>query len=111
MLAFPAETSVHVPVREQLKEDLWGLENTLQDPTDPNLSMLTRNRNKARGMAASLVSAASFSLSVNGSLDKFGLIDPSTSTVFIGMFPKITDPAPCTVVLLTLDPGPLRSQA
>ena len=34
---------------------------------------------------ASLLNALTFSLSVNGSLDKFGWIDPSTSTVLIGM--------------------------
>ena len=67
------------------KPDLWVLAATIQDPTDPMSAAITRSRNKQRGMAASLVSAASFSLSVNGALDKFGLIDPSTSTVFIGM--------------------------
>ena len=34
---------------------------------------------------ASLLNAMTFSLSINASLDKFGMIDPSTSTVLIGM--------------------------
>ena len=44
-----------------------------------------KTRTKGRGTAASLLSAASFSLVVNAMVDKFGLIDPSTSTVLVGM--------------------------
>jgi len=67
------------------KDGLWSLADTLQDPSVPTLSADIRARNKSRGTAASLLSAVSFSLGVNGALDKFGKIDPSTSTVFIGM--------------------------
>ena len=64
---------------------LWGMENTIQDMSDPDWSTKMKLRNKERGTAASLLTAASFSLTINGMLDKFGLIDPSSSTVFIGM--------------------------
>ena len=63
----------------------WDLAATVVDKTDPNWSTAMKKRNKHRGTVASLLSAASFSLCINGSLDKFGKIDPSSSTVFIGM--------------------------
>jgi len=67
------------------KDDLWGMADTVQDRSDPEWSTKMTMRNKSRGTAASLLSAISFSLTINGMLDKFGLIDPSSSTVFIGM--------------------------
>ena len=56
-----------------------------QDTTIPTYAEDTKVRVKDRGTAASMLSATTFSLAVNAALDKFGQIDPSTSTVFIGM--------------------------
>jgi hypothetical protein len=42
-------------------------------------------RTKDRGTVASILSALTFSLIINAALDKFGKIEPSTSTVFVGM--------------------------
>ena len=61
--------------------ELWDM-----DATDAlSTADVRKKRNKARGTAASLLSAATFSLTINACLDKFGRIDPSSSTVFIGM--------------------------
>ena len=43
-------------------------------------------RTKERGIVASILTAFTCSGTVNSSLDKFGRIDPATSTVLIGMF-------------------------
>merc|ERR1719178_469693 len=42
-------------------------------------------RTKDRGTVASIIAALTFSLLINATIDAFGKIDPSTSTVFIGM--------------------------
>ena len=68
-----------------IRQDLWVLEATLQDPSVPGIVDIIRRRVKGRAQAASLIVTVSFSLIINGSLDKIGLIDPSTSTVFIGI--------------------------
>ena len=62
--------------------DLWNLESTSGFPYDTEAIDL---RTKERGTVASMLVAFTFALSVNSSLDKFGLIEPSTSTVFVGM--------------------------
>ena len=67
------------------RASLWDLAATVQDAADPFNADKMKLRTKRRGQAASFLSAASFSLVINASLDKFGLIDPSTSTVFVGM--------------------------
>ena len=64
---------------------LWTIADTVQDTSVADWSTKMKVRNKERGTAASLLTAASFSLTVNALVDKFGLIDPSSSTVFIGM--------------------------
>ena len=63
---------------------LWTLEATMQDPHPGHAAEIVR-RGRLRGRVASLLNSMTFSLFVNASLDKFGLIDPSTSTVFVGM--------------------------
>lgn len=63
----------------------WTIEQTIQDTSVPGFSNAVVKRGQARGRVASLLNAMTFSLLVNASLDKFGLIDPSTSTVLIGM--------------------------
>ena len=65
--------------------DQWTIEGTIQDVTVPGYSELVKNRGQQRGRVASLLNSMTFSLLVNASLDKFGLIDPSTSTVLVGM--------------------------
>jgi len=62
----------------------WTLEATHQDPS-PGFGHVLQVRTSSRGRVASLLNAMTFSLFVNASLDKFGLIDPSTSTVLVGM--------------------------
>ena len=63
----------------------WTLEDTIQDATRVNNRALIDERTKTRGTVASCLQAFSFSLTVNAMLDKFGRVDPSTSTIFIGM--------------------------
>ena len=48
----------------------WLMSATVQDPYDPDISNVIKARNKSRGTAASLLSLFSFSLIINGSLDK-----------------------------------------
>ena len=68
------------------KTELWSLEEgTIQDSSDPEFSLKLNRRTKERGTVASILSALFFSLTVNASIDAIGRIDPSTSTVFIGM--------------------------
>ena len=68
------------------KTGLWDLEEgTIQDASDPEFSLKLNRRTKERGTVASILSALFFSLTVNASIDAIGRIDPSTSTVFIGM--------------------------
>lgn len=67
------------------KSDLWSMEGTSGDPTAPGYTAELNARTKDRGTVASMLSAITFSLTINACLDKYGLIDPSTSTVFVGM--------------------------
>lgn len=68
------------------KEELWSLdEGTVQNHEDPEFSIKLNRRTKERGTVASILASLTFSLSVNAAIDAVGLIDPSTSTVFIGM--------------------------
>ena len=64
---------------------IWTLEMTVQDTNNPRYSEIVTARGQKRGRVASLLNSMTFSLLVNASLDKFGLIDPSTSTVLVGM--------------------------
>lgn len=65
--------------------DEWTLDATVLDRTIPNWSRMVTDRTKNRAFVASMFSTLAFSLTVNASIDKFGRIDPSTSTVLIGM--------------------------
>eukprot|EP00940_MAST-03C_sp_MAST-3C-sp2_P001604 g1604.t1 len=66
--------------------DLWDLtEGTVQDMSDPTYSEKLNKRTKDRGTVASILASLTFSLTVNASIDAVGRIDPSTSTVMIGM--------------------------
>ena len=67
----------------QMANGNWELEDTKQGTGVTASEIVTRGRR--RGRVASLLTALTYSLSVNASLDKFGLIDPSTSTVLVGM--------------------------
>jgi len=69
------------------KAELWKLkEGTEQDKTNiGKMQDLISDRTQDRGTVASCLQSLSFSLMVNALLDKYGRIDPSTSTVFIGM--------------------------
>ena len=69
------------------QQHLWNLrDGTMQDYRDPaTATLLTNSRTKDRGTVASCLTSLSFSLMVNALLDKYGHIDPSTSTVFVGM--------------------------
>ncbi|EOD19478.1 hypothetical protein EMIHUDRAFT_310645 [Emiliania huxleyi CCMP1516] len=61
------------------QSELWVINATVQDFSDGNdPSTEIVERTKSRGEVASLLATSM--------LDKFGLIDPSSSTVFIGMF-------------------------
>ena len=64
---------------------LWTMEATLQDLTNPKYTIDVNKRTKDRGTVASILQSFTFSAVVNSSLDKVGKIDPSTSTVLIGM--------------------------
>lgn len=70
---------------QMTSDGLWTIADTVQDLSDADWSTKMKVRNKERGTVASLLTSASFSLTVNALVDKFGLIDPSSSTVFIGM--------------------------
>jgi len=68
------------------KPDLWDMQlGTIQDTWDPMYSVKLNERTKERGTVASILSALTFSLTINATLDAIGKIDPSTSTVFVGM--------------------------
>ena len=58
---------------------------TVQDHADPLRVEKINARTMSRGTVASCLQSFAFSLTVNAMLDKVGLIDQSTSTVFIGM--------------------------
>ena len=63
----------------------WDLNATFHNTTITEYRTIVDTRTKQRGEFASIVNALTFSLTVNACLDKFGKIDPSTSTVLIGM--------------------------
>lgn len=67
------------------KDNLWTLEATRQYKGDTAFTKKLNYRTRERGTFASLINALCFSSTVNSTLDKFGQIDPSTSTVLIGM--------------------------
>lgn len=67
------------------RPSLWSLNATIQYKNDTDFSRVLNERTRERGTFASLVCALLFSSTVNSTLDKFGRIDPSTSTVLIGM--------------------------
>ena len=63
----------------------WKLAATFHNLSSTDYREEVDARTRQRGQFASLLNAATFSLTVNACLDKFGKIDPSTSTVLIGM--------------------------
>jgi hypothetical protein len=65
--------------------DGWTMNATLQDTHNPEYTHNVAVRTKNRGVVASIATSLTFSAIVNSSLDKFGKIDPATSTVLIGM--------------------------
>ena len=67
------------------RDDLWTLEATVQDWGATNASNVINARTRDRGTFASLINSLCFSAAVNSSLDGLGRIDPSTSTVLIGI--------------------------
>lgn len=67
------------------QSDEWDLQATTLDRSKPGWSAAVSDRTKNRAFVASMFATLGFSLSVNASIDKFGQIDPSTSTVLIGM--------------------------
>ena len=67
------------------RDNLWSLEATQQNRTADNFSRVINMRTRERGTFASLLNALTFSALVNATLDKYGQIDPSTSTVLVGM--------------------------
>mmetsp|Transcript_40149 Transcript_40149/g.78904 ORF Transcript_40149/g.78904 Transcript_40149/m.78904 type:complete len:415 (+) Transcript_40149:25-1269(+) len=65
--------------------DEWDLAATTTNFTQAGWSNKVSSRTKNRAFVASMFSTLTFSLTINASIDKFGDIDPSTSTVLIGM--------------------------
>jgi len=65
--------------------DIWTLNATLQDTSDPLMRRHIDTRTRVRSTVASCLQSFSFSLTVNACLDKFGKVDPSSSTVLVGM--------------------------
>ena len=61
--------------------EIWTLAATLQDASDPFARYNIDARTHVRSTVASCLQAFSFSLTVNACLDKFGKVDPSSSTV------------------------------
>merc|ERR1712185_557157 len=59
---------------------------TMQNVRARDYTKNVNTRTKERGRVASIIQSLTFSALVNASLDKLGKIDPSTSTVMIGMF-------------------------
>ena len=52
----------------------WTLEDTIQDVSVHGWSEAVVTRGRARGRVASLMNSLTFSLFINASLDKFGLV-------------------------------------
>lgn len=67
------------------QSDEWDIEATMTNLTNTNAGQEVISRTKNRAFVASMFSTLAFSLTVNASIDKFGKIDPSTSTVLVGM--------------------------
>ena len=67
------------------KDELWTLDSTIVDTSEEGYSEGVAGRTKERGIVASILTAFTYSGTVNSSLDKVGKIDPATSTVLIGM--------------------------
>ena len=65
------------------RSSCWTIQDTLQDHN--TIRATIDQRTKVRSTVASCLQAFSFSLTVNASLDKFGHVNPSSSTVLIGM--------------------------
>jgi len=69
-----------------LLKPIWGIDSTVTlDSKDSAQAQAVLARTKDRAFVASMFATLSFSLTINASIDKFGKIDPSTSTVLIGM--------------------------
>ena len=66
--------------------DVWTMTETMQNVRARDYTKNVNTRTKERGRVASIIQSLTFSALVNASLDKLGKIDPSTSTVMIGMF-------------------------
>ena len=66
--------------------DVWTMAETMQNVRARDYTKNVNTRTKERGRVASIIQSLTFSALVNASLDKLGKIDPSTSTVMIGMF-------------------------
>jgi hypothetical protein len=67
------------------REELWSLDATIQNWNVSNVTHVINTRTRERGTFASLTNSLCFSLCINSSLDKFAKIDPSTSTVLVGI--------------------------
>ena len=63
----------------------WTMDSTEQDTSRPSYMADVARRTKNRGAVASILTSFTFGAAVNSSLDKFGKIDPATSTVLVGM--------------------------
>ena len=63
-----------------LRSELWTLESTKVDGSEGDENDVAQ-RTKYRGIVASILTAFTYFGTVNSSLDKFGKIDPATSTV------------------------------
>jgi hypothetical protein len=68
------------------KAELWTLNSTIVDASQEYYNRDVARRTKERGIVASILTAFTYSGTVNSSLDKLGKINPATSTVLIGMF-------------------------
>jgi len=65
--------------------ELWTFDSTIVDTSLEDYSDKVVRRTQERGVVASILSTFAYAGTVNASLDKFGKIDPSTSTVLIGL--------------------------
>ena len=61
----------------------WTMDSTEQDTSRPSYMADVARRTKNRGAVASILTSFTFGAAVNSSLDKFGKIDPATSTVLV----------------------------
>tara|TARA_B100000683_G_scaffold77283_1_gene76423 strand:- start:8166 stop:9275 length:1110 start_codon:yes stop_codon:yes gene_type:complete len=65
-------------------DEVWTLNATSFDSAS-FLRSEVEQRTRRRGMLASALTALTFSFTINAAIDKFALIDPSTSTALIGI--------------------------